>query len=315
MLVSFLDEVHPVLWQRLTDAGFECADHSLIEAEDLSEALHNVHGIVIRSRFPMNESILKFAPHLNFIARSGAGMENIDEAYCEQRQIVLFNAPEGNSNAVAEQALCMLLSLMNNVVTADNEVRSGIWDREGNRGEELDGKTVGIIGYGNNGSAFIRKMAGFDVNILAYDKYKFDYGTIRVRESSMNDIFRHADVVSLHIPQNLETMWLVDYGFFQSFYKPIWFLNLARGKLVRISDLLKAIDSGIVKGAGLDVLEFESSSFENWLSPEQNNPVLQSLLQNKKVILTPHVGGWTKQSYYKLSNVLADKILEYYSKR
>ena len=312
MKVLFLDSVHSVLEEELRAHGYQC-----IHSEDLSrtaceELSTDVEGIVIRSRFRMDASFLDHAPKLLFIARSGAGMENIDESYCLQRGIVLFNAPEGNRNAVAEHALGLLLALFNRVIPADKEVRNGIWDREGNRGIELDGKTIGIIGYGNNGAAFARKLRGFEVNVIAYDKYKTDFGDEFVRESTPDELFAKADVVSFHIPQNTETLFMADDSFFQAFAKPVYLINLSRGKIVRTESLVKALEEGRVLGACLDVLEYEPASFENLF--DQDLPdYFHRLLKDERVIFSPHVGGWTHESYYKLSKVLAEKIIQHFS--
>jgi D-3-phosphoglycerate dehydrogenase / 2-oxoglutarate reductase len=311
--VVFLDTVHSVLEERLTAAGFGCVDATKEPKEHCKEVVQDAIGIVIRSRFPMDEDFLKHAQNLKFIARSGAGMENIDEAYCKNRGIQLFNAPEGNRNAVAEHALGMLLSLFNHLNKADREVRSGIWDREGNRGIELDGRTVAIIGYGNNGQAFARKLSGFDVRVLVYDKYKTGFSLGQVEETDLDTIYREADVVSFHIPQNEETLFWADANFFNRFAKPIYLINLSRGKIVRIADLLAAMDAGKVAGACLDVLEFEKSSFENLFDGDMPE-AFQKLLASDKVILSPHVGGWTHESYFKLSDVMADKVLAAYPK-
>jgi D-3-phosphoglycerate dehydrogenase len=308
MTILFLDEVHEILANRLTEAGHTCIHAEEKSLDECLELVKKVEGIVIRSRFPMNESFLKHAFALKFIARSGAGMENIDVPYCTERGITLYNSPEGNRNAVAEHALGMLLSLMNKLNSADLEVRNGKWDREGNRGIELDGKTVGIIGYGNNGKAFAKKLRGFDVNVLAYDKYKQSYGSDFVKECTLDAILDQADVISFHIPQNKETLFFANEAFFSKIEKPIFLLNLSRGKIVETAALVKAIENGKVLGAGLDVLEYEKSSFESFFEQELPLP-FQYLLTSPKVILTPHVGGWTNESYFKLSNVLADKIL------
>lgn len=311
MKVLFLDTVHPILAERLTQQGLTCIHLEHTSAEDMNPYFNDCEGVVIRSRFPMNEQFLSKLPKLKFIARSGAGMENIDVHYCEQKDIMLFNAPEGNRNAVGEHALGMLLSLLNKLHTADREVRLGKWRREENRGEELDGKTVGIIGYGNNGSAFAKKLRGFDIQLLAYDKYKSGFGDSFVKESTLSEVFEKADVISFHIPQNDETIFMADERFINSFHKPIWLLNLARGKIVKTSALVKALQSGKIKGAGLDVLEYEKSSFESFF--EQDIPDdFKYLLESEQVILSPHVGGWTKESYFKLSDVLADKIIAHY---
>ena len=308
MTVLFLDEVHEVLATRLTDAGYSCIQAAEFSLDECQQALKTADGIVIRSRFPMNEAFLINTPNLQFIARSGAGMENIDVTYCQSRGIRLYNSPEGNRNAVGEHALGMLLALMNKLHTADKEVREGKWDREGNRGVELDGKTVGIIGYGNNGKAFAKKLKGFDVNVLAYDKYKQSFGSEFVKECTLDSILDQADVISFHIPQNEETLFFANADFFHKIEKPIFLLNLSRGKIVDTSALVKAIENGKVLGAGLDVLEYEKSSFESFFEQELPIP-FQYLLNSSKVILSPHVGGWTNESYFKLSNVLADKIL------
>jgi D-3-phosphoglycerate dehydrogenase len=308
MKVVFLDTVHKILVERLTAAGYSCLDASGLSKQECLEMLTDAHGIVIRSRFTMNEEFLKDAGKLKFIARSGAGMENIDEAYCTKRGITLYNAPEGNRNAVGEHALGMLLSLMNKLHTADREVRSGKWNREGNRGVELDGKTIGIIGYGNNGSAFAKKLRGFDVSCLAYDKYKNGFGDPFVTETTLENLLAQADVISFHIPQNDETSWMFNQEFVDRLSKPIWLLNLSRGKIVETKAVVAGLKSGKILGAGLDVLEYERSSFESFF--EQKLPAdFQYLLESDQVLLSPHVGGWTNESYFKLSDVLADKIL------
>jgi D-3-phosphoglycerate dehydrogenase len=308
MKVLFIDSVHSILQERLAQKGFLCIDGTQFDKAKCEEILQSgTEGIVVRSRFAMDKDFLQNAPNLKFIARSGAGMENIDLVYCEEKEIKLFNAPEGNRNAVGEHALGMLLSLFNNLNKGNREIKAGKWDREGNRGIELDGKTVGIIGYGNNGAAFAKKLRGFDVKILAYDKYKNNFSTEFVKESTLDELFEEADVVSFHIPQNRETIFMADARFFSSFKKPIYLLNLSRGKIVKTTDLVQALDSNIVLGAGLDVLEFEKASFEDMFGGAI--PVaFKALLDSDKVLLSPHVGGWTKESYYKLSDVLADKI-------
>ncbi len=311
MKVVFLDSVHPILEERLTNEGFKCVDATKSDLESCHTLVQDAIGIVIRSRFPMHEVFLKYAQKLEFIARSGAGMENIDASYCNERNIQLFNAPEGNRNAVGEHALGMLLALLNKFIPGDKQVRQGIWDREGNRGEELDNKTVGIIGYGNNGSAFAKKLRGFECKVLVYDKYLPTIADYFVTQVSLEQLYQEADVISFHIPQNEETRYWVNDAFFTALGKPIYLLNLSRGKIVDTQALLKAISTSQVKGAGLDVLEFEKASFENFSDSERLS-IFQELIASDKVILTPHVGGWTKESYYKLSDVLADKILAFY---
>lgn len=308
MKVVFLDSVHPILEERLSNEGYTCIQASEFTKEKCLDIIKDADGIVIRSRFAMNEEFLQFAPKLKFIARSGAGMENIDERYCKRRKITLYNAPEGNRNAVGEHALGMLLSLLNKLHTADRDVRMGKWDREGNRGEELDGKTVGIIGFGNNGSAFAKKLRGFDVKLMAYDKYKKNFGDHFVMECTLNAVLKNADIISFHIPQNQETMYYANDTFFNRLHNPVYLLNLSRGKIVQTSALVNALKTGKVKGAGLDVLEYEKSSFESFFEQEFSEE-FDYLLKSDQVIFSPHVGGWTVESYFKLSNVLADKIL------
>jgi D-3-phosphoglycerate dehydrogenase len=309
MKVLFLDIVHPILEERLTEFGYVCIDATHESYERCCELVVDVDGVVIRSRFPMHEAFLSHGKQLKFIARSGAGMENIDIAYCENRNIQLINAPEGNRNAVAEHALGMILCLFNKLHTADREVRTGKWRREENRGFELDGKTVGIIGYGNNGEAFAKKLRGFDVEVLVYDKYKSNFGSDFVHEVNLDELYENADIISFHIPQNEETMFWADEVFFAQVKKPFYIINLSRGKIVRTNALLNAIESGKVLGACLDVLEFEKASFENMFEGEMP-PEMRALLLSDKILLSPHVGGWTHESYYKLSDVLAVKILD-----
>ena len=309
MRVLFIDSVHPILEERLTKKGFICIDGTQWQREKCLEEIHRFQGVVVRSRFPIDAEFLNTANALKFIARSGAGLENIDLETAEENGVICFNAPEGNRNAVGEHALGMLLSLFNHICRGNTEVRNGIWKREENRGVELDGKTVGIIGYGNNGMAFAKKLSGFDVNVLAYDKYKTNYGNVYAREASMEGIFNEADVLSFHIPQNEETIFMADSQFFSQFKKEIYVINLARGKIIKTKDLLKGLQEKKILGACLDVLEYEKVSFEQTLAADENLD-FKSLLAMDNVLFTPHVGGWTQQSYFKLSDVLADKVLE-----
>ncbi len=311
MKVFFIDKVHPVLQERLVRNGFDCIDATHFSMDDLLQRKNEVQGFVIRARFFLNTEFLSNFLNLSFIARSGSGLENIDAAYCKAHQIQLFNSPEGNRNAVAEHALGMLLALMNKLCKANEQINRGIWKREENRGEELDGKTVGIIGYGNNGAAFAKKLRGFDVKVLAYDKFKQGFGDTFVQESTLEAIFNTADVLSLHIPQNKETVAFVNEAFINSFKKPFYLLNLSRGKIVHTESLIKALESNKIKAAGLDVLEYESKDFES-IFANQLPAAFQYLLDSDRVLLSPHVGGWTKESYFKLSDVLADKIISFY---
>jgi D-3-phosphoglycerate dehydrogenase len=313
MKVLFIDTVHEILEERLRQKGFTCIDGTSWSRDECINSLNDIQGIVVRSRFPMDESFLQHAPKLRFIARSGAGMENIDLNYTSDKNIICFNAPEGNRNAVGEHALGMLLSLFNNLCRGNNEVRNGIWKREENRGVELDGKTVGIIGYGNNGSTFAKKLSGFDVDVIAYDKYKLNFSDQYAREVNMEELFKRSDIISFHIPQNEETLFMGDKAFFKRFINSIYVINLARGKIIRTSALLEGLKNKKILGACLDVLEFEKASFEKTISSDEN-PEFKALLEIDNVLFSPHVGGWTHESYFKLSDVLADKILANFRK-
>lgn len=309
MRVLFIDTVHPVLEERLTRKGFICIDGTTWDHEKCLQEIHRFQGIVVRSRFPIDKEFLDAATELKFIARSGAGLENIDLEAAEKKEITCFNAPEGNRNAVGEHALGMLLSLFNNLCRGNAEVRQGIWKREENRGIELDGKTVGLIGYGNNGRAFAKKLYGFDVDVIAYDKYKSDYEDQFANAATIEQIFEEADVLSFHIPQNEETIFMGDEAFFKKFKKPIYVINLARGKIIKTKDLLKGLQEKRILGACLDVLEYEKASFEKTIAAD-DNPDFKALLQMDNVLFSPHVGGWTHESYFKLSDVLADKVIQ-----
>ena len=308
MKVLFIDSVHGILEERLISSGFTCINGTQLSREECIQVASDFQGIVVRSRFRMDAEFLSHFQQLKFIARSGAGMENIDEDYCNERNIELFNAPEGNRNAVGEHAIGMLLTLFNKIHTADVEVRKGKWDREGNRGIELEGKTVGLIGYGNNGQAFAQKLSGFDVRTLAYDKYRTDFTDTFATEANLEELYQNCDVISFHIPQNEETIYFGNNEFFESFEKAIYLINLSRGKVVETKALVNAIKAKKVLGACLDVLEYEKTSFESFFDQELNSD-FKYLLDSEKTLFTPHVGGWTNESYFKLSNVLADKIL------
>lgn len=308
MKINFVDSVHPVMSTRLTVAGHTCEDLSERTGTELLAQLHDSEGLVVRSRVMMDEKFLKHAPKLRFIARAGAGMENIDRAYCASRGIRLYNSPEGNRDAVGEHALGLLLALMNNLARADRQVRQGIWDRAANSGRELGGCTVGIIGFGQMGTAFAQRLQGFGVRILAHDKYRNAFGNEIVEEATIETVLKESDVISLHLPLTPETKNYVNAAFLARFKNPIWFINTARGPLVDTKALLDAIDAGRVLGAGLDVLEYEERSLKG-LGGSSDDPTLQRLYANENVLLTPHVAGLTKESYFKLANVLADKIL------
>ncbi len=308
MRIVFIDSVHPVLSERLSVAGHTCEDASGLEGEELLGHLRDAEGIVIRGRIILDKGTLDRAPHLRFIARAGAGMENIDKDECAKRNIALYNSPEGNRDAVGEHAIGMLLALMNNLLRADREVRGGKWRRKENTGHELQGGTVGIIGFGRMGSAFAEKLRGFGVKIIAYDKYLRNYAPEHVRETTLDDLLEHSDVISLHLPLDADTERYADEHFFARCKKPIWFINTARGPLVDTAALLDAIEDGRVRGACLDTLEFEERSLLG-LRKDAPQTTLQRLFKEERVLLSPHIAGITHESYFKLANVLADKIL------
>ena len=283
--------------------GYHCDYKPLIKADEAMQIIGGYAGLVIRSKFKVDKQVLDAATNLRFVARAGAGMDNINEAYAAEKGISLINAPEGNSDAVGEHAVGLLLSLMNNLNKGDAELRNGSWQREANRGYELKGKTVGIIGYGHMGHSFARKLSGFQVDVIAYDKYKTGFSDRYAREVSMEDIVKHSDVLSLHIPLTPETNGLVDDEYLFHFKKPIFLINTARGKAVKTSAVLNAIKQGKILGAGLDVLEvekFPALGEQAWFD---------ELRQSGKVILSPHVAGWTFDSYRKLSEVMAEKLV------
>lgn len=310
--VLLLDTNHHLLEQRLADAGFRCDYFDELTLPNLKHIIGDYSGIIVRSRFKLDKDVLTLAKKLTFIGRVGAGMEGIDIDYCESHGIRCFNAPEGNRNAVGEHALGMLLVLMNRLLIADHEVRKGIWRREENRGIELEGRTVGIIGYGNTGGAFAKKLSGFDCTVLAYDKYKSGFSDDFVTECNMERIFSKADVLSLHVPLTDETRSLVDKDYLSKFEKNIILINTSRGHCVHTSDLVDALQSGKVTGAALDVLEYEKLSFENLLDNELPE-AFKALIASDKVILSPHIAGWTHDSKLKLAGVIANKILAEFS--
>ncbi len=300
--ILIVDDLHPVFKERATALGFQVDDLPHITRQETLDLIADYTGIAVRTKFRIDLELFDAAPNLRFVARAGAGLDNIDEAVAAARNISLINAPEGNCDAVGEHAIGMLLSLANNFRQADMQVRQGTWDREGNRGWELKGKTVGIIGYGFMGSSLARKLSGFGVKVIAYDKYKTGFSDQYATEVSMEEIVKHSDVLSLHIPLTAETRQLVDDEYLFHFKKPIYFISTARGEVTNTQAVLNAIKSGKIMGAGLDVLEVEK--FPNL----GEQPWFQSLVNSGKVLLTPHVAGWTFESYRKISEVLADKL-------
>lgn len=306
MQILHLDTNHELLINQLNALGFTNHEDYTASKTDVEAKIHEYDGIVIRSRFTIDKQFLDAATNLKFIGRVGAGLENIDCDYAESKGIYLISAPEGNRNAVGEHALGMLLSLFNKLNKADNEVRHGQWLREANRGIELDGKTVGLIGYGNMGKAFAKKLRGFDVEILCYD-IKPNVGDDNCKQVSLEILQKNADVLSLHTPQTPLTLNMVNADFINGFQKPFWLINTARGKSVVTTDLVSALKSGKILGAGLDVLEYEKASFESLFSSDMPE-AFQYIIQAENVLLTPHVAGWTVESKEKLAQTIVDKI-------
>ena len=306
MKVLHLDTNHPLLIDQLNDLGFTNHEDYTSTKSEVEKIINEYDGFIIRSRFTIDKEFIDLATNLKFIGRVGAGLENIDCDYAELKGIHLMSAPEGNRNAVGEHTLGMLLSLFNKLNKADREVRQGKWLREENRGIELDGKTVGLIGYGNMGKAFAKKLKGFDVEILCYD-IKPNVGDENVTQVSLIDLQNKVDILSIHTPQNALTMNMVNEQFINKFQKPFWLINTARGKSVITADLVSALKSKRILGAGLDVLEYEKASFEN-LFTSRMPKAFQYLIQADNVLLTPHIAGWTKESKEKLAQTIINKI-------
>ncbi|MEL6969192.1 MAG: NAD(P)-dependent oxidoreductase [Bacteroidota bacterium] len=305
--VLFLDPTEPILWERLSALGYDCQDLRQADQEEVFAHLPSATGVVIRSRFKVNKAFLDQGSQLAFVARSGVGTEHIDLEYAAERGIQVFTSPEGSRDTVGEHTLGLLLMLMNNLARADHQVRRGEWIRVGNRGYEIKGKTVGIIGYGNMGQAFAQRLQGFDCTVIAYDKYKDNYGNQFAEAVSLAELQSRADIVSLHIPYEAANHHLVDAAYLSGFTKPIWLVNTARGLVVKTADLVTALENGRVLGAALDVIEYEDQSFVH-LDPKQQPPAFQTLLDLPNVVLNPHIAGWSYEAEEGHSRTLADKI-------
>jgi len=307
MKILHLDTNHELLISQLNDLGFiNHEDYQSIK-EDIESKIHQYDGVILRSRLTIDRNFLDSAKNLKFIGRVGAGLENIDCDYANEKGVFLIAAPEGNRNAVGEHALALVLSLFNKLKKADREVSQGKWLREENRGIELDGKTVGLIGYGNTGKSFAKKLRGFDVEVLCYD-IKENVGDENTKQVSLETIQKNADVLSLHTPLTDLTRNMIDDRFINAFSKPFWLINTARGKSVVTQDLVEALKHQKILGAGLDVLEYEKSSFEDMFSSDELPEAFQYLIHADNVLLTPHVAGWTIESKIKLAQTIVDKI-------
>ncbi len=302
--VLIIDDVHEMLIKGLTELNYDVIYLPLATRADLLHLITEVDGLVVRTKTNIDKEVLNAANKLKFIARAGAGLDNIDEVVAKQKQIAVFNAGEANADAVGEQTLGMMLSLLAKITKGNNEVVNGIWDREGNRGEELSGKTVAIIGFGNTGKAVAKKLSGFDVKVLAYDKYLSNYSNQYATEATMDEVFEQADLITLHVPLTAETKAMVNTKYLQKFAKPIWLFNMCRGEVLNTVNVVEALKNGSLKGLGLDVLENEKL---NSMSDEEKI-WFNYIASSDKTVLTPHVAGWTNQSYFKISEVLLKKI-------
>ena len=313
MKILLLDSNHPLITEQLLAKGFILEEDFTSSYDEVLQKINQYDGIIIRSRIPLDKNFLENAQNLKFIARVGAGMENIDLETAKNLGISLINSPEGNRDAVAEHVVAMLLILMNRLFIASEEVKNGIWKREENRGDELLGKTFGIIGYGNMGKATAKRLSGFGVEVIFYDILP-NLEDEFAKQVSLEELQERADILSLHIPLDASTEFLVDENFISKMKKNFYLVNTARGKNVKTSALVDALKSGKVKAAALDVLEYEKSSFENLDTSTslsaRNKEDLQFLLDSEQVIVTPHIAGWTHQSKEKLAQFIVDKIVQ-----
>lgn len=307
MKILFLDHPHPILAERLNALGLVCEADVTSQKAAIEEKLPGYQGIVMRSRITLDEHFIDCGTNLRFIAREGVGLEHIPVEYAESKGIRILNSPEGSKDTVGEHALGMLLMLMNNLGRADQQVRNGEWVREANRGTELMGKTVGIIGYGNMGTSFARRLSGFGVRCLAFDKFKENYGDDFAKQATLQQLFEEADVVSLHIPCSVENHHFVNEAFLKNFQKDIFLVNTARGLVLNTADLVAHLKSGHVRGAALDVLEYEEQSFDRFQLDNLPEPFTY-LCQAPNVVLAPHIAGWSFESKKKHGTVLAEKI-------
>ncbi|WP_185878222.1 NAD(P)-dependent oxidoreductase [Blattabacterium cuenoti] len=306
--ILILDKDHPYIIYKLRKEGFICDENYSDPIEKIIKIIFLYDGIILRSRFKLNKNLLKAAKKLRFIARIGSGVENIDKDYAYKNRITLISTPEGNRDSVAEHAIAMLLSIMNHLFISNQEIKKGKWNRESNRGREIKGKTVGIIGYGYTGKAFAKKLSGFEATILCYDILP-KVGDIYAQQVDMNTIFLKSDIISLHVPYTRKTKGMINEHFIKNFSKPFYFINTSRGGCVLTDHLVKALKNGKICGACLDVIEYEKCSFENFFYHRKIPKNFFYLIHSKKVILTPHIAGWTKESKYKMAQIIVKKII------
>ncbi|WP_185862482.1 NAD(P)-dependent oxidoreductase [Blattabacterium cuenoti] len=306
--ILILDKDHPYIIYKLRKEGFICDENYFDPIEEITKIISLYDGIILRSRLKINKNLLKEAKKLKFIARIGSGVENIDKDYAYKKKIILISTPEGNKDAVAEHAIAMLLSIMNHLFISNQEIRKGKWNREPNRGREIKGKTIGIIGYGNTGKAFAKKLSGFEATILCYDILP-KVGDIYAQQVDMKTIFMKSDIISLHVPYTRKTKGMINEDFIKNFSKPFYFINTSRGGCVLTDHLVQALKNGKIYGACLDVIEYERCSFENFFHHRKLPKNFFDLIHSKKVIMTPHIAGWTKESKYKMAQIIVKKIL------
>ena len=307
MKVLHIEENHPSLTKGLDLLGFQ---NDLAFNDSLPEVLAKIDaydGLILRSKFKIDKTFILHAKNLKFIGRVGAGIENIDVQAVKNRNIYLINAPEGNRNAVGEHCVGMLLGLMNNLKAGHESIQAGQWDRDGHRGWELSGRTIGIIGYGNTGKSFAQRVSGFDVSTLCYDILD-NVGDENALQVSMEELMTKSEVISIHTPHTPLTRGIIDYKFIEEMNHSFWLLNTARGSAVVTEDLVTGLQSGKIMGAGLDVLEYETRSFSSIFNDDKLPLALEYLIQAKNVILSPHVGGWTRESHIKLATTIVEKI-------
>ena len=302
--ILIIDLMHESITSMLNNIGYEVDYEPTISIEDIYKKISNYVGLIVRSKIKVDKNLIELGTNLKFIARAGAGIDQVDEAFLKAKNITLLNAPEGNRVAVGEHAVGMLLCLMNKLNTGNLDVKNGIWNREQNRGYEIAGKTVGIIGYGHMGKSFAECLVGFGCNVLAYDKYRTNYADFCAQEACLETIFQTSDIVSFHIPLSSESRAWANTEFFNKFKKPIWLINTSRGEIVPMKAVVESINSGKIIGAGLDVLENEKLKTLN----EEQQQYFNELVKSDKVLLTPHVAGWTHESYIKINEVLVEKI-------
>lgn len=305
MKILHIDSNHPILISTLKNNGYNNDLDISSSKEEIIKIIKDYDGLILRSRFKIDKDFIDNAANLKFIARVGSGLENIDCNYAKSKNIEVISSPEGNSNAVGEHAMGLLLSLLNNINTSSNQVKEGLWFREKNRGFEIEGKTVAILGMGNTGKSFAKKISSFNCKVFFYDideKIKSKYA----KKSSLDFLYKNADIVSLHLPHTINNIDLFNKEFIQKFDKPFWLINTSRGKIVNTADLVDALNEKKILGAGLDVIDIESSSFNN--IEKELNPYFNELINLKNVIITPHIAGWTFESNVKLSQIIVDKI-------